>query len=210
MLRSADGTSSPCYGQTSSLLPPSVLPPISAQIQGPTSVGVCDGVTLRGSALLGDWGRALGYVWNVTEGAVNVSALNLLSASFAIPNSRMTPGSLYTVALTISNWLGQTNTAVHRVSARFILVSIYLSLCLSMYVSISLPIRFRVFVFLLSPSFPSRLIYAAPSPRMWCMCMWYVCACGVCVCMWCVCACGVCACGMCVHVAYVCACCACV
>jgi len=122
VIRSADKSSLRAGALQGSLLPPATAPPARAIVQAPSTIGSCDALSLFGSSSEGQAGRALVYSWELSSvsGSNDPTVVNTITAAvaelvrsrprFDVPAATLQGGLTYFFKLTVSNWLGSSNS----------------------------------------------------------------------------------------------------
>eukprot|EP01132_Coremiostelium_polycephalum_P002777 gene2777-3451_t len=128
-IRTVDGE--PNNRQTVVLTSLKPKPPI-ASIKAPTTVGPCDQVVLDGSFSSGGAGRDLTFEWSLISAPDNQQQLrNALSTSankVNLSNSTLVVGSTYIFGLTVTNWMGEsdsTNITISKIGSDVLQVDIF-------------------------------------------------------------------------------------
>ncbi|OQR89904.1 transmembrane protein, partial [Thraustotheca clavata] len=90
-------------------------PPVPlVSVSGQLSLGSCDDLFLDGRASSGSGGRAMQWIWNVSDSddlrAFTIVAGNS-SQTLSIPSSNLTAGASYTFSLTLTNFFGASSTS---------------------------------------------------------------------------------------------------
>lgn len=145
VVRSSDKKSVAAGSLASILLPPPQVVTTRARVQAPTSVGSCDGIVVFGTSSEGHAGRALSYAWDLTSvvGATDPNVVSTVVASFGavvrnrprleVPAAILPGGIDYVFSLTVSNWLGSSNTQSVTVRSVFAL-TLYKAIHCLMYI----------------------------------------------------------------------------
>jgi hypothetical protein len=86
-----------------------------AQVTAKASIGICDGITVDASSSSSPEGRSVAFTWAATAGADLESLNKFLTVQSTpyvnIPGQLLTPGSSYTITVTVKNFMGKTATA---------------------------------------------------------------------------------------------------
>ncbi|KDO24507.1 hypothetical protein SPRG_22259, partial [Saprolegnia parasitica CBS 223.65] len=92
-----------------------VNPPVpKVSVTGPQNLGSCDDLVLDGRSSSGGGGRAMAWVWTVTNApdiAATLSALGTTAQTVSLPASTLIAGGTYTFSLTITNFFGAFGTS---------------------------------------------------------------------------------------------------
>lgn len=110
------------------LSPPSSVLQVSAALNAPRTLGVCDDLVLDGTSSLGSGGRSLTFEWAVdsdydaTAVLAQMEAESRASAGRAstlqIPTASLLVGGRWTFSLRVTNWLGASDSTTVRVAPR--------------------------------------------------------------------------------------------